>query len=354
MTRSSFPRRTLLRNALLGATVLGASMVGTIPAGAQELTPIKFILNWKYQGPQSAFFIAEDKGYFEEEGLDVTLDQGEGSAAAVTKVASGAYEAGFGDINALITLAADKPDEAPIAIYAMFNNPPFTIAVRADSDITEPADLEGKVIGGPANDSALKLFPAFASVAGIDESAVEITNMQPNLREQMLARGQVDGIFGFVNTITFSAKAAGLDPETNFRFLKYADHGMDLYSNVVMVSKAFAEENPDAVRGLVRAINRGTKDMIADPTGSVSYVMEREPLLDAEVEAERTIATMENEMGNPEIATTGLGALDPERLARGIDIIVEARGLSRTPAVEEVWTDAYLPPKDELATSLTN
>ncbi len=344
----------MIRLSKISALALALSTGLVAQATAQDLTPVRFILNWKYQGPQSAFFIAEDKGYFEEEGLDVTLDQGEGSAAAVTKVASGAYDAGFGDINALIALAADKPDEAPIAVYAMFNNPPFTIAVRASSDIETPADLEGKLLGGPANDSALKLFPAFASITGIDTETIEITNMQPNLREQMLAREQVDGIFGFVNTITFSAKAAGLDPETNFRFINYADNGMDLYSNVVMVSKTFADENPDAVKGLVRAINRGTKDMLADPVGSVSYVMEREPLLNAEVEGERTMATIAMEMGNAEVATLGVGTADKERLARSIDIIVEAQGLSRAPAVDEIYTDAFLPPMDERVMTVTN
>lgn len=342
---------------------LAASLAGLLglaaPTGAalgedRNLVPVSFVLNWKYQGPQSLFFMAKDKGYFAQEGLDVTLDQGEGSAAAITKVASGAYDAGFGDLNALIALAAEKPQDAPVAVYVMYNNPPFTIAVRADSDITGPKDLEGKTLGGPASDAALKLFPAFAGIAQIDTSTVEITNMQPNLREQMLQRGQVDGIFGYVNTIAFSAKSAGMDPDADFRFINYGDFGMDLYSNAVVVSKSFLEEHPEAVRGLVAAINRGLKDMIADPQGSVTYVMEREPLLNADVEAERTVATLKMEMSNPEARDIGLGAVDPERLARAIDIIVAAQGLPRTPQISEIYTDAFLPPLEERPTRVVD
>ncbi|MCE7027128.1 ABC transporter substrate-binding protein [Jiella avicenniae] len=336
----------------LSAALLSAALSAT-PALSQE-TQIDFVLNWKYQGPQSAFFIAKDKGYFSEEGLDVTLDQGEGSAAAITKVASGAYDAGFGDINALIALAADKPEEAPIAVYVLYNNPPFTIAVKSESDIREPKDLEGKTIGGPASDAALQLFPAFAEITGIDASKVEITNMQSNLREQMLARGQVDGVFGYVNTIAFSAKSAGMNPDEDFRFINYGDFGMDLYSNAVVVSKQLAEEHPDAVEGLLRAINRGVKDMIADPDGSVKYVVDREPLLNSEVEAERTVATLKMEMSNPEAETIGLGDVDEARLKRSIDTLVKARDLARAPEVSEIFTDRFLPPLSERPTKIAD
>ena len=96
------------------AAALAAALALTLtPLAASAQTKIKFVLNWKYQGPQAWFFIAQDKGYFKAEGLDVELDQGEGSSAPIAKVASGAYDAGFGDINALIDFAARRPADAP-------------------------------------------------------------------------------------------------------------------------------------------------------------------------------------------------------------------------------------------------
>lgn len=320
------------------------SVAGGSTAAMAE-TPVKLVLNWKYQGPQALILLAEDNGYFKAEGLKVTIDQGEGSGASITKVATGSYDVGFGDINSLITLAAKSPGEAPIAVYMMYNTPPFTVAVKADGPIRTPKDLEGKTIGSPASDGALKLFPAFATMAGIDAGKVTLTNMQANLREQMLMRGQVDGVLGYVNTITFGAKAAGMNPDKDFRFIKYGDYGMDLYSNAIVVSRAFAKENGEAVRGLLRAINRATKDMIADPAKSVGSVMKREPLLNQAVEIERTEATIRQEMNHPEIARIGLGDVDPERFQRSIEIVVKANGLERTPKASEVFTDAYLPPR---------
>ncbi len=353
---SVFSKRSL-KCAANCAAVLAGVLIGTsslaATASAQQ-TPVKLVLNWKYQGPQALFFVAEDKGYFKAEGLDVTIDQGEGSAASITKVATGAYDIGFGDVNALITLASKSPDEAPVAVYMMYNTPPFTIAVKADSPIKTAKDLEGKTIGGPANDGALKLFPAFTQVAGIDASKVAVTNMQANLREQMLQRGQVDGVFGYVNTIAFSAKSAGMNPDKDFRFINYGDYGMDLYSNAIVVSQAFAKEHGDAVKGFVRAVNRATRDMIADPAGSVETVMKREPLLNKQVEIERTVATLKMEMNHPEIAKIGLGDVDGERLKRAIDMVVKANGLERTPEASAIFTDAYLPPLSERPTTVIN
>jgi len=335
---------------LLAAALIGLASFAATAANAQ--TKLKFVLNWKYQGPQGWFFVAEDKGYFKAEGLEVTIDQGDGSAAAVPKVASGAYDIGFGDINALIDFASKKPEEAPVAVYVMYNRPPFTVAVKADGPIKTPKDFEGRTLGGAANDGALKLFPAFAKLAKIDASKVTITNFQPNLREQMLMRGQADGVFGYVNTIRFSAKLSGIDPDKNIRWINYGDYGMDLYSNAIIVSKKLIKENPKAVAGFLRALNKAVIDSLKDPRMSVAAVQKREPLIKMDVELERFDATIKDEMNHPELAKLGLGDVDDARLKTGIDILVDADKLPRTPKVEEIFTREFLPPKSERPTKL--
>src|SRR5882762_7670617 len=294
---------SLRRSALALGAALGLVLVAAFPAAPQ--TKLKMVLNWKYQGPQGFFFVADDKGYFKAEGLEVTIDQGDGSATPIPKVASGAYDIGFGDINALIDFASKRPDEAPIAVYVMFNRPPFTVAVKADSPIKAPKDFEGKTLGGAANDGALKLFPAFCKMTKIDCDKVKVTNMQPNLREQMLMQGQVDGVFGFVNTIRFSAKLMGVE-DGQLRYINYGDYGMDLYSNAIIVSKKLVKENPKAVAGLVRAINKGLMDSLKDIDASVAAVAKREPLIKVAVERDRFVQTLKGEMNHPEIGKIGL------------------------------------------------
>ena len=340
-----------LRFALLALTTALGLAAPLASSALAQTTKIKLVLNWKYQGPQGMFFLADDKGYFKAEGLDVTLDQGNGSGAAVPLVANGTYDVGFGDINALIELAARKPEDAPIAVYVMFNQPPFTVAVKSDSPIKSPKDFEGRTLGGAANDGALKLFPALCQIAKIDCSKVKTTNMQPNLREQMLMSGQVDGVFGYVNTIRFSAKLMGVQ-DSQLRFINYGDYGMDLYSNGIIVSKKLVRDNPKAVAGLIRALNKGLIDSLKDLDGAVAAVAKREPLIKIPVEHERFVQTLKDEMNHPEIATIGLGNVNPERLKKSIDILVAASNLPRTPAVSEIFTPAFLPPVADLPKKL--
>lgn len=340
----TFSTRSLLI-AAAAAVVLSGPLASVTPAAAQ--TKLKVVLNWKYQGPQGMFFLADDRGYFKAEGIEVQLDQGNGSGGVPALVGNGTYDVGFGDMNALIEMAAKKPDEAPIAVYVMYNQPPFTIAVKADGPIKTAKDLEGKSIGGPANDGALKLFPAFCKIAKIDCTNVKLSNMQPNLRENMLMQGQVDGVFGYVNTIRFSAKLAKID-ESKIRYIKYSDFGMDLYSNAIIVSKKMAKEKPEVVKGFLRALNKGMQDSIKDPAASVASVAKREPLIKLDIERERFDATFADEMNHPEIKKIGLGSIDEARLKKSIDILVDANKLPRVPEVSEVWNGSFLPPASEL------
>jgi NitT/TauT family transport system substrate-binding protein len=332
---------------LLGMTVALLGFCSAGSTGAHAQTKLRFILDWKYQAQMGMYFLAADRGYFKEEGLEVAFDQGEGAGAAAPKIASGAYDIGFGSLDSVISLQATRPAEAPVAVFQTYNRSPFVIAVRTQSPIRTAKDLEGRTIGGPVFDGSLKLFPTFAKIAKIDASKVTVTNMAPNLRAQMLMRGQIDGAFAFYTGIFMDTKLLGANPEKDLQFVKYEDYGMNLYSNAIIVSKALIAQDPKAVRGFLRALNRGLKDANADRNAAVEAVLKREPLLNAGIERERLDLMFSFDMSAPEMKEIGIGDVVDARLDRNIRIIAEANSLPRSPAPTEVFDRNFLPPLSE-------
>lgn len=338
-------KATILRRGLfaaLGVTMMSVLTVGS--ASAADPLKVRFILNWKFQGPQAWFFLADDKGYFKQAGIDIQLDQGAGSGAAVPRVASTAYDAGFGDINAITRFAAKQPGKQPIAVYMIYNQTPFVIATPKSAKVMKPAQLEGMTLGAPANDGAYKLFPAFANIAGIDSSKVKWQHMKPNLRVTMLKQGKVQGVSGYQLTVLFDAMRVGMNPEKDLDFMRFADFGMDLYSNAVMVSQDMLKNHPDKVKGMVWAINKAFWEVVANPEVGIDAVMKREPLLKRESEKARLMATLKHLIISPEMKKVGMGGIDPVRLKRSIKIVTDAFKLERMPAPEEVFQAQFLPP----------
>jgi NitT/TauT family transport system substrate-binding protein len=335
-------KRTLL---FAIAAVAAAASVATSTYAAEPVK-IRFVLNWKYQGPQAWFFIAQDKGYFKAEGLDVQMDQGEGSGAAVTRVASKAYDMGFGDINALTVFAAQHPEDSPKAVFMVYGNSPFSIYSMKDKGIKSPKDLEGKTLGAPVDDAPFKLFPAFAKAAGIDASKVKWKHMQPSLREQMMVRGEVDAVSGYINTVWFSLRKIYPNPGEHVNIMKYSDYGLDLYSNAIIVSREFIDQHPEAVKGFLRALAKGFQDVLANPGMGVDAALKRQPLLDRKIELENLIATVNIEMFSPESKRIGIGDVDDAHLAKGIGVVVAAYDLKRTPKPDEVFTRQFLPARE--------
>jgi NitT/TauT family transport system substrate-binding protein len=208
----------------------------------------------------------------------VAIDQGEGSAATVTKVMAGAYHAGFGDVNAIVQNAAAKPGQAPVMVYMLYNRAPFALIVKSSSPIKTPKDLEGRTLGSPAGGAAARMFPLIAGKNGVDATKVKWTNVAPNLQEQMLLKDHVEGAAVFSVTSYMNLVAQGVDPDKDIRWFHYGDHGVDLYGNGVMVSQQLVKDKPEAVAGLVRAVNKAVRDTIADPDAAIAALMKREPL----------------------------------------------------------------------------
>ena len=136
----------------------------------------------------------------------------------------------------------------------------------------------------PPGSASTKLFPAVAEAAGFDASKVEQLSVAPSLQEQMLIQGQVAGALVFNVTAYINLLGQGRDPDADFRWFSYGEAGLDIYSNGVMVSQALIDDKPEAVAGLVRAINRAVQDTIADPDAALAVLAKEEPLLDIAVE----------------------------------------------------------------------
>jgi NitT/TauT family transport system substrate-binding protein len=329
------------RAALVLAAVVCASL-GAVAAGADQLS-VKFSLDWKFEGPSAAYLLALDKGYYAEEGLDVTIDTGQGSLEAIPRVASGVYQFGFADINSLIKFHDKNPDVGIKGILMVYDAPPFAIVTLAKTGIETPRDLEGRILGAPAPDGAYAQWKAFVKENGIDASKVTIENVGFPLREPMLVSGQVDAITGFSFSSFLNLKAKGVPPD-EIRVFLMSDYGLDLYGNTIIVNPEFAAENPAAVAGFVRATIKGWQDTVADPEAAVQHVLERNLVARAPVELERLEMSIADNVHTPYVQEHGFGSVDLARLATSIEQIGVTYDFSGTPpAPGDVFTNEYLP-----------
>ena len=343
ITRRTF---SALATGLATGLALAAATTLTSAAFAAD-TPVKFTLDWKFEGPSAGFFLALDKGYFKEEGLDVTIDSGAGSRESIPRVATGTYDMGFGDINALAKFLDEDMDAKVKAVMIVYDQPPFAVIGRKSQGVTsDPKSLEGKKLGAPPPDAAFGQWAAFKDAAGIDDSNITIESVGFPVREPMLAQGQVDAIFGFAFSSVLNLKANGV-PADDIVPIMMSENGLDLYGNAIMVNTDFAEANPDAVKGFLKALTKGIRDAVANPEEGVAAVIERNQILDPAIEKERLEMANSMNIATPYVVEQGIGGVDEERLAKSLEQLKTSMGLKGNVTPERLFDAQYLPAKEE-------
>jgi NitT/TauT family transport system substrate-binding protein len=328
-------------------TFLAASALGLGLQAHAQTTPIKFQLDWRFEGPAALFLTPAAKGYFKDAKLDVTIDAGNGSGGTVTRVASGAYDMGFADLAALMEFHANNPDapNKPVAVMMVYNDTPASVMALKKSGIKTPADLSGKKLGAPVFDAGRRAFPIFAKANNV--SNVQWTAMDPPLRETMLVRGDIDAITGFTFTSLLNLEARGAKIE-DIVVLPYPQFGVKLYGNVVIASPKMVKENPAAIKAFLQAFAKGAKDVIANPAAAIADVKARDGIINVAMETRRLQMAIDTVVNSPNARAEGFGQVNGPRLTLMASQVSDAFNTKTRVNPDVIWNGSFLPTAAEL------
>jgi len=315
---------------------------GLIAGAAQAQTGLKLSLDERLEGPAALFLLPQDRGYYRNEGLDVTVEEGAGALDPITRVAAGGFELGFADINALIRYRDQNP-AAPIkAVYMLFNKAPFAIVGRKSRGISDPKSLEDKKLGGSPAGATYEQWPIFAKLNDIDAAKVAVEKISVPVRAPMLAAGQLDAVLGYSYRVYVDLKDRGV-PVEDVVLLPMANYGLKLYGGAIIVNSKFAAEKPDAVEAFLRAFQKGLKETIKNPSAAVDSLLKRDDAGKKEVELERLRMAIKDNIVTPEVRANGLGAIDGARLTEAINQIALTYAFRAKPKASDVFDPAFLP-----------
>jgi len=335
MTIFNMTRRSFISTAIAAPFVLKAGI-------SRAATAVKFSLAAPFDGSNAAFFLAEQNGWYKDAGLECQFDAGGGSGEAVSRVGSGVYDAGIADINSMAEFNAKNAGGAIRMAYMVYFRSPLCVGTLAKSGIAKPADLTGKTIGAAAPDGAYRLFSTYAKAAEIDPTAVKWNMVGLQLREAVLAGGDADAILGFDSTMYFGLLKAGIKPD-DIKFLYYADAGLDLYGNGIILSEKFRTQNPEAAKAFVNVSARAWQAAATNPKAAIAALKAHAPLINADLEEQKLNWLIKNQMTTEESKAKGLGAVDEAKLAKSLATVAAGFGLPTIPKPEDVFDPSFLP-----------
>lgn len=312
----------------LTLSALCAMIFGAHAHAADKLT---FVTDFGYNGRHAYYFVALEKGYYAKQNLEVQIVRGQGSADAVKQVAAGTAQIGFADAAAVILGRGN--DQIPVKMVAVvYAKPPHAIYVLKESGISKPKDLEGKKLADTAFSAVPKLFDAYAKAANIDGSKVTWLVATSDALPGMLTTGRADGIGQFIVGEPLLAKSAA---PKQVLALSYADAGLDLYGNGIIVSDALVKSNPDLIRRFVAATMQGLKDAIADPQAAGAIMNKHHREVDAD------IATGETRIVGT-LTAQPLGMLDAARVKKTLEIVAGAYTLKHAVTPDDLYAPGFV------------
>lgn len=332
-------RRAVRATAALAVGLLALGWVAG-SASAAERSKVKIAMDWIIGGRHAPWFVAVEKGYYAEEGLDVEVLRGFGNANTVQRVVSGEVQFAYTDFPTSVLARADGSKVKTIAMILSRN--PQTFFSLKKTGITKPKDLEGRTIVSNAGSASPKLFPVFAEINGVDATKVKWVTVEPAAKASMLISGSADVVEYFLMQRPLlereSAKLGGINT------MHWADHGFQLYSNGVTVMEDYLAKNGDLVRRFLRASIKGFQRTFEDPNEAAALVRKSYPTLDPEV-TRIEVDILKLLVLTDDAKAHGIGYMDEAKVKTARDIMAKVYGLKAPLQTGDLYTTEYLPRK---------
>jgi NitT/TauT family transport system substrate-binding protein len=333
-----------------GASALAAASGWGLPAIAEpSQLNVKFALNRApFDASNAPFLLAQKNGYFRDEHIDIDLSLSKDALDALHRVASDEFDLGLLDFPVLLKFAIEHPGEAPLYVFTIFDRSPAAAVTWRSSGVSKPADLAGKTLAATPTDGAFQLFPVFLRAAGVDPTSVTLKLVELAEREQLMIDHAVDGAIGFDSTIFYKlqAKGASLD---DVDITYYADGGLDLYSNGIIVSRKMLANHPDRIAGIVQACAKGWRDALKDPQAVMTALVDANPRAKVELELARFDWIRRRQVVTPTVLRDGLGHVDKARVERIVAQILAQTGKTGSFDVDQVYSDKFMPSKIDVS-----
>ena len=321
---------------VFGILALAALLVlGLAPAApAGEMI---FNLDWVVFGRHAPYYVALEKGYYKDAGLDIKIVRGYGSADAINKITTGQATFAFGDVGSLI-IARSKGAQMKL-VAMIYGKSPFVIFSLADAKIAKPKDLEGKSIAAPTFDSPRNMFPVFARAAGIDASKVKWVTVDGAQKDPMLFAKRVDAITNFAVDAPVHLRRAK-EQNVGLNIMKWADYGFELYSNGILVSDELIRSKPEAVKGFVQATIKGLRYAFDRPDEAVALILKHHPTLDREV-ARAELDIVKDMVMTEDATKMGIGWINEKTMQTSVDAVAEVFKVEKSP-LASLYTNEFL------------
>jgi len=320
-------RSTSVLAAAFGAVLL--------PGAGHAATEVAFILNWIAGGDHAPYYYAQQEGWYEEAGIDLSIQQGKGSTQAAQQTGIGASQIGLADLsNALIAIGKGAELTAVMNIYA---NSPYGMYWLKSSGIEGIEDFPGKRIGNPPADAARAMWPALAKAAGIDPQSVRWVNVQPNAKLSALKAGSIDITTSFYNIHHIFERELGDD----MGYFAWHEHGFNPYGNSIIVHTPFLEENPEVVDAFVETTQRAFHFCVDNPEPCVEALVDANTGLKKDNELENWSLVVEL-MTDEHSTTVGLGHFKPERMQDDYELVATYFELDEPFAIEDHYTNEFI------------
>jgi len=309
-------------------------------AFAQGKEKVVLLLNWYTYSEHAPFYLGKARGYFDQEGIDLDIQEGRGSGVTVQAVAAGTAAFGYADVPTMIKAASKG---APvIAVGVALQTSPMSVMGFADKNIRKPEDIKGKTVAVTPGDSMSQIWPLFLQKTGLKQSDFKTVAGDAQTKLNAVINGRADLLLGYVMDQAIKLQDAVHKPVYAIRF---ADYGVNMVSSGIIVQKDYLKAHEDVVKRFLRAATRSLEDAAKDPAAAVDAMLKANPksgVRDTAIIGMKETARLYKGPDNPNDRPLRVGA---KNMAETLDLLTEYGGVDKSQAgkAEDYYTNAYLP-----------